>query len=125
MEPATRVALEGSIKKWADIVAGTGYDGMSGNCPLCQYAHGWWDDENDDAELDECHACPVYQRTGATDCGDTPYTDWVNHLRIRHNLRMWFGDDTKRTVQCDECRILAQQELDFLISLREPESGDE
>ena len=50
-----------------------------------------------------CRGCPVFERTGQTGCDGTPYWDWVS------------------AATAPQRRKAAKRELDFLISLRDPE----
>lgn len=67
MNKKTRKALEGSIKKWEGIAAGTVADLGADNCPLCKMFLG-----------SDCKGCPVYEKTGRDSCEGTPYQKkWV------------------------------------------------
>lgn len=101
MDEQTLTALRGSIKKWEEIVAGTGVDLGMDNCALCQM---FCSDES------VCAGCPVAEKTGATGCLDSPYEAWMQ------------GTGPLRGFVTDErTKALAQAELDFLRSLL-PES---
>jgi hypothetical protein len=106
MKKVTERALRGSIRKWERIVAGTGVDERSDNCPLCQrFAH--YNEETDtycQTRLGE--ECPV-----GDSCCNTPYTGWCNHQFAEHD------DLSPYVVRCARCTELAQAELDFLKSL--------
>jgi hypothetical protein len=96
-----RRALEGSIRKWERIVAGTGSDLGSDNCPLCQlYLRR--------KQSAPCDGCPVMERTGKPFCAGSPYETWSS---AEEELV------SRLTVQSEEDRRLAQAELDFLKSL--------
>jgi hypothetical protein len=97
MNKRTKKALEGSIAKWEAIVAGTGADRGSENCPLCKVFY-----DNGD---EYCFGCPVSKKTGKSDCYGSPYEAWAKALC--------------KTADTDAQRALAQAELDFLKSLRE------
>ena len=102
--------LEGSIKKWEDIVVGTGEDEGTDNCPLCEeYAY-----ELDKTEEGYCQGCPVSEKTGVTFCGQSPYAVWDDHLKNDHKQIIPFS----KVKGCPTCTTLAQAELDFLKSLR-------
>jgi len=53
MNKRTRTALEGSIKKWENIVALKGGDNGVVNCPLCQEFYAGPEDG------ESCDACPI------------------------------------------------------------------
>lgn len=90
MDESTRIALEGSIKKWEAIVDGTGIDAGQDNCPLCQKFF------KEDVETGhKCGGCPVKEESGEDGCRNTPY--------------IYFDEDDADS---------GQAELDFLISLR-------
>lgn len=96
MPKRTLKALKGSIAKWEAIVAGTGEDNGSDNCPLC------------DAFIDRfCEGCPVKQKTGLSFCGGSPYGEFSRHSAV-------LGTNRATT---PELVALAQAELDFLRSL--------
>lgn len=100
MTPETLAALQGSIVKWENIVAGTGADEGSGNCPLCQlYAAT---EEIDSRKW--CTGCPVKDKTGEPSCNGTPY----------YSANIYLKDPAKFD---DIDRKNAQAELDFLRSL--------
>lgn len=98
MDEKTREALEGSIRKWEAIVAGTGADHGSDNCPLCQMFAT-------NPKL-RCVGCPVMAMTGALGCENSPYDELESHR------------DHCEADECAECRRLQIAELDFLKSLR-------
>jgi hypothetical protein len=96
-DPATAAALEGSIRKWKNIVAGTETDRGPLNCPLCHKFH------KTSGPISACCAgCPVRIATGYPFCEQSPYTDYV---RAAHRGQ-------PNTLE------LAQKELDFLKGLR-------
>lgn len=110
MDAKTREALEGSIAKWQAILAGTGTDRMSTNCPLCQLFYDEFDEEyNSDYRTLNCSGCPVRGHTKQTDCAGTPYEAWVK------------AGGRGKTADTPELKDLAQAELDFLVSLRPEE----
>ena len=59
MNKETKIAVEGSIKKWQNIVDGTGVDEQAKNCPLC------------------------LMLADGTNCQGTPYIDWGDH-QLQH-----------------------------------------
>lgn len=67
MDARTLRALKGSIRKWQRIVAGTGADRGTDNCPLCaEFLVG----------LKCCVGCPVREATALPGCVGTPYQKW-------------------------------------------------
>jgi hypothetical protein len=106
MDAETLEALKGSIAKWEAIVAGTGEDQGTMNCPLCAKFH------NSQKKMNvRCDGCPVFAVTGERGCGGSPYTAWAAHDDEAHDLE---GIVHKG---CKKCGPLAQAELDFLRSL--------
>lgn len=97
MPAKTLKALKGSIAKWEAIVAGTGEDMGTHNCPLCHafYKH------------DDCDGCPVAEETGNGECHGSPYFLWTAS----------FADDEPFFANTPKRVALAQAELDFLKSL--------
>jgi hypothetical protein len=113
MSPELR-ALKDSIRKWEDIVAGTGADKGAQNCPLCEMFYGemfYYVGQDG-----RCAGCPVFLATGDTDCAASPYLEWTMEARSIHGSRFndgrigWFATTP-------ELIALAQAELDFLRSL--------
>lgn len=102
MEEKTLTALQGSIAKWEAIVAGTGSDLGTANCPLCR---AFYHD-------DDCKDCPVMKTTGKWGCRETPYDAFSDHCTAEH--------DCDSDPDCPDCTRLAQAELDFLRSLLPP-----
>jgi hypothetical protein len=94
MDEQTLFALKGSIAKWESIVAGTGTNEGTENCPLCHLFHSNY------AAIDKncCDGCPVFAKTGRRACMGTPYIEYDDN-------------PTKEN---------AQREVDFLKSLLPP-----
>jgi len=105
-------ALQESIKKWEDIVAGTGHDKGVHNCSLCVAHH-----ENG------CVGCPIMGKTGETGCSDTPWDNWGGHQSNHHKRKDEPRISNGRIFDyfcepgCQECVDLATDELNFLRSL--------
>lgn len=110
MDQETREALEGSIRKWEAIVAGTGVDKGSVNCPLCQkFCAGRY-------RSDACIGCPVRERTGRSYCEETPY---VRYVEAEEALAYYPGmSAAMRAKWADQREKAAKEELEFLRSLR-------
>lgn len=74
MSKRTQLALEGSIKKWEGIVAGTIDDEGSANCPLCKlYLLGGRENAG-------CSpTCPVKARTKKDYCDGSPYLIFIDN----------------------------------------------
>ena len=100
----TEAALAGSIAKWEAIVAGTGSDNGTANCPLCKTFM-----EKSDRDFTLCGGCPVREKTGAPSCDGSPYEEWSKY---QEDLEMPYH------IIDAESRRLAQAELDFLRSLK-------
>lgn len=104
MKKATRTALEGSIKKWEDVLAGKIKEMGPENCPLCDIFYN----------RVNCGKCPVKVSTGAPTCENSPYDAWLRYQSSRFlkgNRNAYWATD-KRS------KNLAKAERDFLISLR-------
>lgn len=101
-----RRALEKSIKdKWDPIIDGTGVDKGRLNCELCVKL-----------EYNDCVACPVQRKAGNCYCRETPYAEWIYHLKNEHNADI---EKDEFKVQCPTCKKLAIKQRDFLKSLRD------
>lgn len=106
-----RTALEGSIAKWENILAGKELDEGSYNCPLCQhYCHysiaGNW-----------CQLCPVAIATGDSGCNGSPYKQYsalADKLHVPNDGRHHEVD--RKTPKA--LRTIIQAELNFLKGLR-------
>lgn len=103
MDEQTRQALEASIKHWEENLAAETPDAASvhaSDCALCNLFA---------AEF--CTGCPVAERTGTDCCEDTPY----------HGAAISFDDWNHygHRLYRDKWRDAAQDELDFLKSLRD------
>ncbi|MCK5603689.1 hypothetical protein KAR91_17515 [Candidatus Pacearchaeota archaeon] len=97
-------ALEGSIKKWEDILAGKIKDTGPGNCPLCQ-----------EHFVNDCEGC-VVKETSGYGCKGLPYEAWCDHNVEAHGVRS-HGDYYVHD-GCATCKELAQAMIDSLKSLR-------
>lgn len=73
MDRRTRIALNGSIKKWERIVALEDGDKGSSNCPLCAE---FFSPRVDEEEY--CERCPVRKKTGMSMCDGSPYAKWAD-----------------------------------------------
>ena len=83
MEKRIVKLLEKAIDIWFDRAEGKM---NTTSCPLCKISTG-------------CSSCPVYQKTGTTQCWNTPYRKWIS----------------AGTTQ--EKKAEARKEVNFLISL--------
>jgi hypothetical protein len=101
----TKEALEGSIRKWELIEAEIGGDDGANNCPLCKIFNVKYG----------CKGCPVAFITECDGCNHTPYDDWCDHQSDVHDL---YYNIEPFKVECDECKALAHEMLEFLIRLR-------
>lgn len=102
MDAETLEALKGSIAKWEAIVAGTGVDNGTENCPLCQRFHY----EFRRIPGSSCEGCPVAD-AGHHICDDTPYVAYC--VANKKGL-------------ADEAAEAALAEVEFLKSLLPPEA---
>ena len=98
------IELEDSIKKWEDIIAGNDGDKGQINCSLCQRY----------LSSVSCFGCVVINNTGKDSCYGTPFRAWFNHHKKEHSSVIYRG----RRIKCPTCLELAQEELDYLKSLR-------
>ena len=109
MDEMWKAALERSIAKWNDIVNGDGVDRNAGNCALCKLENMLREDENDDS----CARCPVAIATKKSQCDGSPWEEWNLHQQREHTGKWPYR------VRCEECGRLAEEELEFLKSLRD------
>lgn len=99
MKKKTLDALKGSIHKWEQIRDGLIEDQGTHNCPLCKLFHDI-----------HCVGCPIQQHTGKMNCAGSPYEDYNDYVFYNdHNDYDPNDPDVEKK--------LAQDELDFLISL--------
>lgn len=101
---STAKALELSIQKWQNIVAGLEADelaivecGAGETCALCRWT------ETHSLRAWSCYGCPVRMKTGESGCIKTPWQDFEKAQRTGNH-----GAQLKA----------ARAELKFLISLR-------
>ena len=111
MTPQQSQALELSIQHWERVVADpTGEPIGPDECALCRAFRPF-----DGKAI--CTKCPVRLATGQSGCTGTPYQDFEDALAAYTN------DEAMDDGTVPDLRLLtslAQAELDFLISLREP-----
>ena len=105
MTPKVKEALEKSIQKWESIVAGVGIDTAYKNCALCRL----FNTDNG------CSDCPVFKDSHKDYCNNTPYYEWHMHQREHYQNRPF---KAPFMVLYSKCRTLAQEELNYLKSLR-------
>ena len=103
-------AIKLSIVKWELIVSGQGLDRGQEDCVLCQ-----------EYDAHHCAACPIRHLVEDSGCRSTPYVEWRNHHKDVHESIMFDA----LAVQCDECKTLAQAELNFLRALLKREENAE
>jgi len=98
-------ALDGSIVKWQDIVAGDAIDKGDEDCPLCRhYRHNR---TNMQANCDEC---PVSIDTGESLCQGSPYDQWLDATG--------YGADYEQANTNSKSMKAAVSELEYLKELR-------
>jgi len=96
----TKAALEGAIQKWKQIVAGTGLDHGTADCPLCElFVNNW------------CCGCPV-NSAGYGHCQGSPYSAWRVAQEDLGNEMMPWGATNPTLI------AIAKRELKFLRSLK-------
>jgi hypothetical protein len=100
-------ALEKSIYHWIMISHGEDEEFGAENCDLCKH----YSTKNNGL----CYDCPVNEFTGDS-CEETPFEDWFNHHHECHQNEYEDMNDPYFVI-CDQCRILALDEVGFLYSL--------
>jgi len=116
MDAKTREALRKSIEKWEAIARGEREDGGAEDCALC----GLFEVDFEIPSL--CSGCPVAERTGKGGCAGTPYEEWAAHHYEKHRRTAY---TLPRKPLCEECRRIAQREVDFLRSLLPEEEAEQ
>ena len=101
MDKKTLEALQKTIEQWEKIIEGKEEDRAAENCPLCALFPTFF-----------CSGCPIRERTRWSNCRDTPYERWEFHHMEIHNQH-----NPPWKIECDECRRLAEEELNFLKEL--------
>ena len=106
MNKKTLKALNGSIKKWEEIVKSTdAEDNGTANCPLCM-------------AFSSCNDCPVGNLTRnnySSGCQTTPYEEWEKHQIDCHTYTSSLP--YTRIKGCRKCLRIAKTELNFLRGL--------
>jgi hypothetical protein len=95
--------LEEAIWHWIMISHGIDVEYGAKNCSLCQ------------TFTTSCEYCPVNAVTNDA-CNDTSFFDWNDHHWECHQSAYGNMGDPY-FVMCDQCRILALDEVGFLYSL--------
>jgi hypothetical protein len=109
MNAKTLKALKASIKHWHEnaTTAEPIYFGTS-HCALCELFFGFFIDDN------RCFGCPVFKKTGLTNCRGTPWRKMYEHKGKRKH-------ESPRGLTiinpCPTCRAIAAKEEAFLKSL--------
>ncbi len=95
-----RLLMESIWEKWIPLRDGEKRDNLGDeDCPLCK-AYNNADTKN------PCSYCPIKKEVGESYCGNTPYCNFNKHRRFRMEGHY-----------CEECKTLAQKEIDFLYDL--------
>jgi len=114
MDHTTTIALEKSIDHWEQNLFGPFEEARvyGDDCALCGLFSG-----------DNCDGCPVAERTGESECDDSPWNearwafDKVRGIDGGSTYPRYFGQS--RTLAELAFREAARKELEFLISLRD------
>lgn len=113
----TRAALEGSIVKWREIVAGERENEAAGDCPLCQLFNPYQTSfPKLERVKDGCLGCPVMARTGQSFCRGSPYERYEDLESTIDSEDEDSDEDYDDNV--DRLLEIAKEELAFLESLR-------
>jgi len=81
-------AIKGSIEKWEKVALGTEAGIWRSNCPLCVLY------EHTSGLHGSCKGCPIYEKTGESDCGGTPFYDWHSNQTPENAIKFrdWLKD---------------------------------
>lgn len=124
MDVETEKAVRGSILKWKKIIAGTGVDEGTHNCPLCEKFI------NRLTAGAQCPECPVQERASEKRllqqhlCRNTPYAALIEHQEEDDSCSLVF-EGMELLIDCPRCLVLAKEELTFLKSLLEPREEED
>lgn len=107
--------IEGSIRKWEDVVLfhktkgveGSGDGCGSGDCPLC-CKYNWYANRALDRDGIMCDGCPIRKDTGMSGCYGTPYVDYAT-----------LDDDSESDSYHEESLELATNMLNYLVKLKD------
>ncbi len=106
MDKVAREALERCIKeKWEPLASGECEFEVEPRCALC-------DEYNHVKTNYTCTGCPVFERVKINGCEGTPYREWDRVI----------DKGFMANVNSYKAVTLAKKELEFLKSLREPDS---
>ena len=108
MTPKARNALEASIVKWEQLAGGK--SSYIPTCALCTEFQDNYELEGVSYE-NGCGGCPVQAHSGESCCIKTPFDAWLAKVHS-------YADHRDRYLNHPDVVRLAQDELDFLRSLR-------
>lgn len=92
-------AIKASIKKW-DLIAQGVHSQNEGTCALC-----------DLYQMPTCRLCPIFEKTGKTQCQGTPYKDTNLDSSLTLKEDLYTNPDNPPNLDAVE------EEIEFLISL--------
>jgi len=108
VESEAVILLKRCIKHWKEIL----YGGEWKECALCgEYNNKWHWDYN-------CIECPIYRKTIAKYCINTPYSKLFKHSMDSHDSKII-------KIRCATCHRLVVEELELLNGLLKEEGGIE
>lgn len=111
-------------EKWTNILNGS-IDRGCNDCALCKLYYKTVCLETDRNQYNYYHCCgecPIRKKTGETNCRNTPYEEWADH---HYKLRKKNHNYMYKQIRCSECKVIAQNELEFLKSLLLEETKNE
>ena len=101
-------ALKGSIKKWHEIIKGTGTDNGARDCPLCLIFNNYCETSGA-----PCKGCPIYKDTKKRFCEGTPHVRWVIYSYIFSNI-----PSTGTTIHGEKSALAAVDMYRYLLELK-------
>jgi hypothetical protein len=105
--------LKESAEHWRHVATGLDYAGAE-MCPLCGVY-------NKDPEEDQCHDCPIRNKTKLLSCQGSPWEKWVKHMTYGHkDVKV----HNKAVPGCEDCRSIALEFAAWLDQLAEETKGD-
>lgn len=111
-----KIIMDFTVEKWEKILCGKGIDKGRINCACCIVSDLYY---HELGTVDRCFSCLIRNETNMTGCEYTPYIKWLYHQNLAHpTIR-------DRKINCSFCEVIAKEELQFLVKIREKSGNNQ